>query len=113
MQQSSNIVWRPSRAKHHIARWFVAIAAIVAVLGILNGGMPAEPDIKLPPKPALTAAPAAQPVRKADVAPRVEPVILNPSPQPAPRLQAVARPSPVARAPADYRALRRELLSAD
>jgi hypothetical protein len=115
MQQSSDIVWRPSRAKRHIVRWFVGLGAVVAVLGYLNGGMPTEPNIKLPPKPPQSAGVSArQAVRKAEVAPRVEPVrILNPSPQTAPRLQAVARPSPVARSSADYQALRRELLSRD
>ena len=112
MKQSSDIIWRPSRAKRHIARWFVGLGGVVAVLAYLNGGMPTEPDIKLAPKPALTAAPTTQPIRKAEASPRVEPVrILNPAPQPAPRLQVVARPSPRARA--DYQALRRELLSAD
>lgn len=115
MQQSSDIVWRPSRTKRHIARWFIGLGAVAAVLGYLNGGMPAEPDIKLPPKqPPSAAISARQTVSKAEVAPRVEPVrILNPSLQPAPRLQAVARPSPVARSSADYQALRRELLSRD
>ena len=110
MQQSSDIIWRPSRAKRHIARWFVGLGGVVAVLAYLNGGMPTEPDIKLPSPSKSTSVSSAQSVRKAS--PRVEPVrILNPAPQPAPRLQVVARPSPRARA--DYQALRRELLSAD
>jgi hypothetical protein len=100
------------RPRRHIARWVVGLGGVVAVLAYLNGGMPSEPDIRLPPKLAPAAAPATQPVHKAEVAPRVEPVrVLNPAPQPAPRMQADARLSPRARA--DYQALRRELLSAD
>jgi hypothetical protein len=115
MQQSSDIVWRPSRAKRHLVRWFVGLGAVVVVLGYLNGGMPTEPALKLPPKQSQSAAVSAgQTVGKAAVTPRVEPVrILNPLLQPAPRVQAVARPSPVARSSADYQALRRELLSRD
>ena len=115
MQQSSDVIWRPSGAKRHIARWLVGLGGVVAVLGYLNGGMPTEPDIKLPPKPSRSVAVSTVQLARtatASTSPRVEPVrILNPAPQPAPRLQAVARPSPRARA--DYQALRRELLSTD
>jgi multidrug efflux pump subunit AcrA (membrane-fusion protein) len=85
MQRSNDIDWRSSRPRRHIARWVVGLGGVVAVLAYLNGGMPSEPDIRLR--------------------------VLNPAPQPPPRIQADARLSPRARA--DYQALRRELLSAD
>jgi hypothetical protein len=112
MLKGNDINWRSSRPRRHIARWVVGLGGVVAVLAYLNGGMPSEPDIRLPPKLAPTAAPATQPVHKAEVVPRAEPVrVLNPAPQPAPHMQTDARPSPRARS--DYQELRRELLSTD
>ena len=118
MPPTSDVVWRPTGAKRPILRWVIAAAAIVAVIAWFNGGAPREPDIQLPGASLSAATQAAVPVRKPRAPSNVEPVrILNPA---APRAQpderindVAARPLPARRAPADYQALRREMLTTD
>lgn len=122
MRRGSDVLWQPAtpRRPRLVLRWVLGLAAVVAALAVINGGMPREPDID-PPSAKLTAPPGDPPPRKH----RVEPVrILNPS-RPAPpvvdepplRLPAAERitanpsaPVPMRRAPTDYQDLRRELL---
>lgn len=118
MQRGSEVLWQPAAPKRHrLMRWIVGLAAVAAALALINGGMPREPDIALPPaSPTAPSTPARD---------RVEPVrLLNPSRRNTPvldepplRLPAAERitanpsaPVPMRRAPTDYQDLRRELL---
>ena len=119
MPPTTDVVWQPSGSKRPILRWAIAAAAIVAVVAWFNGGAPREPDIKVPGALPTGATQAAVPARKPRAPSNVEPVrILNPAAQPAPRVQPDERINDVAarparRAPADYQALRREMLTTD
>jgi hypothetical protein len=101
-----------------VLRCVLGLAALVAALAVINGGLPREPDID-PPSATLTAPPGDPPPRKH----RVEPVRIfsRPAPpvvdEPPLRLPAAERitanpsaPVPMRRAPTDYQDLRRELL---
>ena len=126
MQRASDVLWRPVAPKRfRLVRWIVGFAAVAAALALINGGMPREPDIALPPGSPTVATPHLDRTPSKD---RVEPVrILNPSRRSAPvlddppmRLPAAERitanpsaPVPVRRAPTDYQDLRRELLNVE
>lgn len=126
MRRGPDVLWQPAAPKRPrlVLRWVVGLAAVVAALAAINGGMPREPDIRLPSATALTTPPGDPSSLKHPV----EPVrILNPSRQTAPvvdepplRLPAAERitanpsaPVPVRRAPTDYQDLRRELLKVE
>ena len=124
MQRASDVLWQPAAPKRYrLMRWVLGIAAAAAALALINGGMPREPDIALPP-----AYPTALSTPQSPARDRVEPVrILNPSRRNAPmldepplRLPAAERitaspsaPVPMRRAPTDYQDLRRELLKTE
>ena len=118
MPPTTDVVWQPNEAKRPIRRWVIAAAAIVAVIAWFT---PREPDIKLPGASPTGATHATVPARKPRAPSNVEPVrILNPAAQSAPRTlpgervnDVAARPLPARRAPADYQALRREMLATD
>jgi hypothetical protein len=120
MPLTSDVVWQPSGAKRPVLRWVIAAAAIVTVIAWFNGGATREPDMK-GPDATSRATQAAVPVRRPRAPSTVEPVrILNPAAQPAPRAQPDERINDVAarsllarREPADYQALRREMLATD
>ena len=126
MRRASDVLWQPAAPKRHrLLRWVLGLAAVAAALALINGGMPREPDIVLPPGSTATATPLiAQPPPRD----HVQPVrILNPSRRSAPvldepptRLPAPERltanpsaPVPMRRAPTDYQDLRRELLKVE
>jgi hypothetical protein len=114
MPPTSDVVWRPSGAKRPIRRWVIAAAAVVTVSAWFLGGAPREPDMKLPDATSR-ATQAAVPARKPRAPSNIEPVrILNPTVQPDERINDVAaRPLPARQEPADYQALRREMLATD
>jgi hypothetical protein len=115
MPQGSEIVWHPTGARHHVVRWLLGLGAVAIVIGFLNGGVPPEPDIKLPQAAAPAPAPVALPARKPSPPVPVEPVILNAPDSDASRMTEPIAESSAARvqahAPADYQALRRELFA--
>ncbi len=102
-------------------RWVIVAVAIVTVVVWFSGGTPPDSDIRHQDAAPPGAIQAAVPVRKPRAASSSTPVhVLVPASQPAPRTQpderindVAARPLPARRAPADYQALRREMLTTD
>ena len=120
MRRASDVLWQPAAPKRHrLLRWVVGLAAVAAALALINGGMPREPDIVLPPGSTATQPPArdrVEPVRILNASRRSAPVLDEPPMRlPAPeRLTAnPSAPVPMRRAPTDYQDLRRELLKVE
>jgi len=112
---TTEVVWQPTGAKRPIRRWVIAAAAVVTVIAWFNTGAPRGPDNKRSDASTTGATQAAVPARKPRTPSNVEPVrILNPAAQLDERINDIAaRPLPARRTPADYQALRREMLTTD